>query len=229
MTKLLLIEDDENMIYMIKNSLEELIGGYKVYAARNGVEGLAVLADIMPDVIVSDIEMPVLDGIEMVKKIRLSNSRIPILFATGRTSFKAVIDGYAAGVNNYIKKPYMPEELDAHIKALLDKSRYQPVETKQELFQIGKYTFDSTRYYLGYESKRQHLTKTESQILALLCVNMGKVVLREEILTKHWPEADTFTSRSLDVFISKIRTYLSADPSVVIKNIKKVGLMLEVG
>ena len=118
-TKLLLVEDDENLAYMEKSCFEDIIGGYEVKTAVNGKEGLKVWQDFQPDVIVSDIDMPIMDGIEMVKKIREVDGKTIILFTTGLTSPKDLKAGYAAGANNYVKKPFIPEELDAHIHSLL--------------------------------------------------------------------------------------------------------------
>lgn len=227
MIKLLLIEDDINLGYIIKSSLEEIIGDYEVKTASNGEEGLLILKDWSPDIIVSDIDMPVLNGIEMVKQIRRFNIDIPIVFATGKNSSKDVTAGYDAGVNNYIKKPFLPEELDAHIRALMQLKYNQTKKSKEKTYRIGQYIFDSRLYSLSYNSKKQTLTSRESQILLLLCENMGEVVLREDILNKFWGTNDYFTSRSLDVFISKMRGYLSEDTSVSIKNIKGVGLILQ--
>ncbi|GAB6123463.1 response regulator transcription factor [Dysgonomonas termitidis] len=226
MIKLLLIEDDINLAYIIKSSLEEIIGGYEVITSVNGDEGLQILADYTPDVIVSDIDMPILNGIDMVKHIRKSNTDIPIIFATGKSSSTDVKIGYEAGVNNYIKKPFLPDELDAHIKALMQLKYNQVIKHKEKIYKIGKYLFDPTLYHLDYNSKKQNLTSRESQILNLLCDKKGEVVLREDILIKFWGTNDYFTSRSLDVFISKMRRYLSEDASISIKNIKGVGLIL---
>lgn len=225
--KLLLIEDDVNLAYIIKSSFEEIIGGYEVVICSNGKDGLCMLSHFNPDIIVSDIDMPILDGTEMVREIRRLDVDIPIIFATGKGSSKDVKMGYDVGVNNYIKKPFLPEELDAHIRALIQLKENQISKRKEKIYRIGKYNFDPKHYFLSYDSVRQNLTSRESQILVLLCDNMGEVVLREDILFKFWGNSDYFTSRSLDVFISKMRRYLSKDDSISIKNIKGVGLILE--
>lgn len=228
MIKLLLIEDDINLCYILKSSLEELIGDYEVTTASNGEEGLQILAsNYIPDIIVSDIDMPVLNGLDMVKHIRKSNTEIPIIFATAKKTSNDVTAGYDSGVDNYIKKPFLPEELNAHIKALLRIKNNQIIKPKEEACRIGKYIFDPKLYYLEYESEKQNLTSREAQLLTLLYDNKGQVVLREDILNKFWGTNDYFTSRSLDVFISKMRRYLSEDRTVSIKNIKGVGLILE--
>lgn len=119
MIKLLLVEDDASLRYIVQGGLEDMIGGYEVIAAANGEEGLKQWKEQHPDVIVSDIEMPVMNGYEMVKRIRETDGETPILFSSALISPKDVVKGYEIGANNYIKKPFIPEELDAHVHALL--------------------------------------------------------------------------------------------------------------
>ncbi|MDR3218916.1 MAG: response regulator transcription factor [Dysgonamonadaceae bacterium] len=226
MIKLLLIEDDTNLSYIIKSSLEEIIGDYEVNIAANGVEGLSLLETICPDIIVSDIEMPGMNGVDMVKKIRQTDAEVPIIFATGKVSPKDVITGYGAGANYYVKKPFLPEELDAHIKSLINLRTDTKVRIKNAQRQIGKYLFDTKNNCLIYNSKRQKLTGRESQILELLLDNKGEVVRRDDILLKFWETNDFYTSRSLDVFINNIRSYLENDDAIKITNIKRVGLLM---
>jgi DNA-binding response OmpR family regulator len=231
MIKLLLIEDDAGLCYIIKSTLEEIIGGYEVLTARNGAEGLLVYAEDTPDIIVSDVDMPVMDGLEMAKQIRKTNTQIPILFASGKNRAMDVTAGYAAGCDNYIKKDFLPEELDVHVKKLIELKRPQTVEGKTiESHRIGKYTFDAARCCLAYKTQIHQLTSLESQILTLLYEKMGDPVPRNVILAKHWGVLDDYfyASRSLDVIISRIRKYLSKDKSVSIKNIRNVGLVLKV-
>jgi len=226
MIKLLLIEDDTNWAYILKSSLEEIIGGYEVNVAANGKEGLALLNVFRPDIIVSDIKMPVMDGFDMVKTIRQFDKEILIVFATGKTSSRDVAIGFETGVNNYIKKPFLPEELDAHIKALFNLRNETKVKTKKRMYSIGKYQFDPKNLILLYGSSKLTLTVREAQILELLLENKGEIVKRNDILLKFWDVIDLYTSRSLDVFVTKIRSYLSNDPSVKIVNVKGVGLIL---
>ncbi|MDR1370005.1 MAG: response regulator transcription factor [Dysgonamonadaceae bacterium] len=227
MIKLLLIEDDSSLGYIIKSSLEEMIEGYEVALAVNGEEGLAFWKTFCPDVIVSDIEMPVMTGLDMVRKIRQTDAEIPIVFITGKTTSKDVTIGYGVGVNNYIKKPFLPEELDAHIKALINLKSSTKVKMKGALYQIGKYRFEPKSFVLIYDSEKQKLTAREAQILELLVENKGELVKREDILLKFWRVNDFYTSRSLDGFITRIRRHLSKDPSVRITNLKANGLILD--
>lgn len=226
MIKLLLVEDDINLGYIIKGSLEEIVGGYKIILAQNGEDGLKAWKEHNPDIIVSDVEMPVMSGLEMVRIIRQSDVETPIIFASARNSSKDVTSGYNSGVNNYIKKPFLPDELDAHVKALMNLKNSTKTKSVNKAYNLGLYCFDPERYSLEYNSQKQLLTSRESGILQMLCENKSEVVKRDDILLKFWGTNDFFTSRSLDVFISKMRRYLSNDPSISIKTIKGVGLIL---
>ena len=204
MTRLLLVEDDANLCYIIRGGLEDMIGGYEIQTAADGEEGLRIWKAWKPDVIVSDIEMPVMDGYEMVHRIRKMDDRTPIL-------------------------PFLPEELHAHITALLKMTQGRQAEPHEAVFAIGKlYTFNADRSTLSKESgDMETLTVREADLLRLLCESKGKVVRREVILSRLWnTEDDYFASRSLDVFVSRLRKLLSADESVQLKTVKGVGLQL---
>ena len=232
MVKLLLVEDDANLCYIIQGGLEDMIGGYEVMTAANGEEGLRLWHEQKPDVIVSDIEMSVMDGYEMVRRIRETDSDIPILFTSGRVSPKDVVKGYELGINNYIKKPFLAEELNAHITALLRLTKGMKKTDEEEVFRLGsRYLFDAQKQLLrDVQGEEKSLTQREARLLQMLCENKGKVVRREQILAQLWDtEDDYFASRSLDVFVSRLRKLLAADGTVQIKTVKGVGLMLSEG
>lgn len=226
MIKLLLVEDDENLNYIIKGSLEDMIVGYEVLSVLNGEEGLKAWKDFKPDIIVSDVEMPVMDGNEMVRAIREIDGDIPIVFATAKGSPKDVTIGYHSGVNNYIKKPFLPEELDAHIQALLKIKSGLRMRNESSIFTLGHYSFDAEHFLLKSGAENLTLTAREAKILQMLCENKGEIVKRDVILENIWGTNDFYTSRSLDVFIKKLRTYLSGDSSVSIRTIRGVGFII---
>lgn len=230
MIKLLLVEDNANLCYIIRGGLEEMIGGYEVVTAANGEEGLQHWKEWHPDVIVADIEMPVMDGYEMVRRIRETDDSTPILFTSGRVSPKDVVKGYELGVNNYVKKPFLAEELNAHIRALLRLARGERLQNERLLFSIGRrYTFDAGHAVLKETGGPDKLlTVREARLLQLLCEHRGEVVRRDAILSHLWnTEADYFASRSLDVYVSRLRKLLSGDVSVRLKTLKGIGLLLE--
>ena len=227
MIKLLLIEDDAQLLYMVRSGLEDMIGGYEVLTAVNGKEGLQQWKKQTPDMIVSDIEMPVMNGFEMVSKIRQTDGRTPIIFATGLLSPKDLIHGYQVGANNYIKKPYTPEELNEHIQALLRTRNSERAQDTTLQFTLGSFRFDASRAELHDKNgKTISLTPRETQILQLLCEHRNEIVRREAILERFWPEADYFTSRCLDVFVTQLRNYLAEDEHVSIVTVRGVGLKL---
>lgn len=233
MTRVLLVEDDKNLSFILKSSLEQMIGGYEVLSVANGKDGLDILTKENFDVIVSDVEMPVMDGVTMVQHIRKNHPSLAIIFITGLTTARDVINGYQAGADFYIKKPFLPEELDAHIQAVLRMRRNTQAESpvgndEDTIFTIGKYSFDPTQNLLIIENEQHNLTAKESKILEMLCREKGKVVSRENILNEIWGNSDFYSSRSLDVFITKLRKYLSKDTNVSLNVLKGVGICLKV-
>jgi len=233
MTRVLLVEDDKNLSFILKSSLEQMIGGYEVVSVANGKDGLDMLTKENFDVIVSDVEMPVMDGVTMVKHIRKNHPSLAIIFITGLTTARDVINGYQAGADFYIKKPFLPEELDAHIQAVLRMRHNTQAESpagndEDTIFIIGKYSFDPTQNLLIFENEQHNLTAKESKILEMLCREKGKVVSRENILNEIWGNSDFYSSRSLDVFITKLRKYLSKDTNVSLNVLKGVGICLKV-
>ncbi|MDO5525808.1 MAG: response regulator transcription factor [Prevotella sp.] len=231
MIKLLLVEDDANLAYMEKNSLEEIVGGYEVRTAGNGKEGLKAYAEFKPDVIVSDIKMPEMDGLEMVKRIRETDGDTVILFTTALTSSADLKAGYLAGANNYIKKPFMPDEINAHVQSLMKLKYGQRSNNESGHIVFGKYVLDASHACLTDRNtgNRKMLTQREAQVLELLAANKNEVVRREALLSRFWgiENKDYFASRSLDVFIKKIRTAIEDDTSIELKTIRGVGLMLQ--
>lgn len=194
MIKLLLVEDDANLCYIIQGGLEDMIGGYEVQTASNGEEGIHLWREWKPDVIVSDIEMPVMDGYEMVRRIRRVDGIIPILFTSGRISPKDVVKGYELGVNNYIKKPFLAEELNAHITALLRLTNGIRSCDVSSVYAIGYlYEFDAGQAILRQKNgEEKTLTEREAHLMRMLCEHKGEVVKREMILSQLWNTDDDY-------------------------------------
>lgn len=231
MIRVLLVEDDKNLSFILKSSLEQMIGGYEVITASNGKDGLELLSQRVFDVIVSDVEMPVMDGRTMVQQIRKHYPSLPILFITGLTTARDVINGYQSGVDFYIKKPFLPEELNAHIQAVLKMQARitcspEQEKAKEETYSIGTYQFSPSQNLLCHGMEQQTLPPKETKILEMLCREKGHVVSRETILNAIWENADFYSSRSLDVFTTKLRKYLSKDGHISLKVLKGVGLCL---
>ncbi|MDR2917787.1 MAG: response regulator transcription factor [Tannerella sp.] len=226
--RLLLVEDDTAFSQIVKDSLE-LTGDYIVYTAKDGQEGYSAFKSLVPEVIVSDVEMPKMSGLEMVKLIRKEDENIPILLASAHTGAKDLSDGFKLNVDNYIKKPYLAGELNWHIKAIM--RRVHQVQEEAEkientVFTLGRYLLDLKNCVLVLDEERFDLTIREAEILQMLYENKGIVVKRKDILLHFWGTDNFYTSRSLDVFVSKLRKYLKKDPSIQIQTIRGEGLRL---
>lgn len=227
--KLLFVEDDSSYAFMVKESLE-LEGNYQVCTAANGEEGLKAYLSFAPDVIVSDIEMPKMKGTEMVMRIRKNDKEIPILIATSYNNAQAVLDGYALGIDNFIKKPFLPRELDAHIGAILKRLKIvSGCDNTTKLISIGDYVFNLETRDLQCQDIHYTLTPRETRILCRLYDHKDELVKRSDLLDEFWGYEDFFTSRSLDVFISSLRKYLAHDANIKIQTIRREGFKLIVG
>ena len=237
MIKLLFVEDDDNYAYAVQGGLE-LFDVYEVQRAANGRDALTLYNTFRPDVVVSDIEMPGMNGYDLARSIREKDREVIILLATGLISPRDLHKGYRLDIDEYVKKPYIAEELHDRIQAILRRMRKTgksdlPTVTarKANSRPLGNYTFDADERTLSLDNKvTQKLTPLETQILSLLLENRNRLVLRADILQRFWAMEDSeFTSRSLDVFITKLRKYLSQDPSLKIVNERGKGLRLEMG
>jgi DNA-binding response OmpR family regulator len=237
MIKLLLVEDDDILGFIIKEGME-LIGDYEVMWCQNPKAGLVAFDSFVPDVVVSDVEMPGMTGLEMVKIIRQKNPDIPIILETGVASGKTIVEAYSIGIDNYIKKPFLPAELDAYIQVLMRRISAAPkpvnavVEAPAALtesqYVFGKYKFDSKRQTLESQSNRYELSVTESTLLELLVKNVGQLVTKEMIATDIWKGNQYMNNQSLDVFLHNLRKYLVDDSEIRIKTVRGVGYVFEI-
>jgi len=228
--KLLLVDDDKGYRTTIKVSLE-MIGNYTIYEAQDGLEGYEVFKSLDNlDIIVADIDMPKISGLEMVDLIRKDDPYIAIVVASGLISSDNVIEGYKHDIDNYIKKPFTAYELDGVIKALFNRLNKfnQIVAEEKKIIPLGSYLLDTEKRNLTRGQKIISLSKREAQILYMLYKSKGKLVQRSDILKEFWgSEDDFFHSRSLDVFINRLRKYLKEDKSIKISTVRSDGLILE--
>lgn len=222
--KLLLVEDEQTLAMIIKETLEE--GDFLIDTAANGEEGLRMFFDTYPDILVADVMMPRMDGFEMVRRIRQTDKQTPVLFLTARSAINDVVAGFELGANDYLKKPFGMQELIIRIKALLGKAfAFDPGEAPKEesCFEIGRYRFDSVAQTLCMAETRRELSHRESEILKRLCENRNQVVNTQNILLELWGDDTFFNSRSLHVFITKLRHKLAQDERIRIVNVRGIG------
>lgn len=218
----LLVEDEATLAMIIKDTLDG--PEFDIQIAEDGREGLRLFREKTPDIIVTDVMMPTMDGFSMVKEIRKTNPSIPILFLSARSAAADVVEGFETGGNDYLKKPFGMAELIIRIKALLHKVEYRKPESN--LFEIGGYTFDSLTQTLSFQGEKEALSNRESEILKRLCENRDQVMPMKDILLDLWGDDSFFNIRSLHVFITKLRHKLSRDPSIRILNVRGIGYKL---
>ncbi len=223
--RVLLAEDDRNLGSILKNYLD--IKGYVTTLCINGQEAVDAFSKNEFDFCILDIMMPIKDGFATASEIRLSDKRVPILFLTAKSLQNDKLKGFEAGADDYMTKPFSMEELLMRMQAILrrtdDPERTPEVEN---IFQLGKYTFDFNRQILTIHGKEQKLTSKEAGLLKLLCTNANEVLERSTALNQIWSDDSYFNARSMDVYIVKLRKYLREDPSVELINVHGIGFKL---
>ena len=172
--------------------------------------------------------LPRKDGFTLTRDIRKTNSEIPILFLSARGMTEDKVEGFNAGGDDYLSKPFSIEELQLRIKALLKRVNIKVDEKEQTNYLLGIFVFDTENQTLVSNDQVKTLTKKEVQILKILFKYKNQVVSREVILNAVWGQNDYFVGRSLDVFITKLRKYLREDPKILISNIHGVGFKFEI-
>jgi two-component system, OmpR family, response regulator len=223
---LLLVEDDEHLGFMLKDNL--VMAGYAVRLARNGEKGLTAFHSEHFDLCILDVMLPLKDGFSLAQDLRKYNQKIPIIFLTAKSQKEDRIRGFRLGGDDYITKPFSLEEFLLRIEAVLKRVYNQPTQAdKDRQFTIGDSVLDFTNRTLLYKGQKTKLTEKESKLLHILAKNKNQVVERNVIMKTIWEDEGFFVARSMDVFISKIRKYLSKDPSVSVRNIHGVGYRLE--
>ncbi len=224
--KILLVEDDPNFGTVLKDYLA--LNDYNVTHAKDGIEGLIMFKNNDFDLCILDVMMPRKDGFSLAKDIRSSNKEIPIIFLTAKTLKEDVLRGYQVGADDYLNKPFDSEVLLFKIKAILQRKESDTsAENEQFEFEIGSFFFNSKLRHLSVgENEPQKLSPKESKLLKMLALHKNDLMPRELALTKIWRDDNYFTSRSMDVYIAKLRKYLKIDESVEILNIHGEGFRL---
>lgn len=227
--KILFVEDEPSLAMIVKDSME--MEGFEVIHCGNAEEGLQKYVQAKPDLVVLDVMLPRSNGYSIAKTIRNTDQRTPIIFLTAKSQVKDVVKGFESGGNDYLRKPFSIEELIIRMKVLLNKHRLldETEESEEVVFQIGRFTFDSQRQILSHEDSTTALTSKESELLKLFCQHQNKLLSKKSILMKVWEDDSFFHSRSMDVFVSKLRKHLKSDPTLKIMNIRGMGYKLIVG
>lgn len=224
--KILLVEDDTSLGFVISDQLKS--DGYQVTLCTDGAEGFKRFNEEKFHLCIFDVMMPKKDGFSLARDIRKINTEIPILFLTAKSMTEDKVEGFKAGGDDYLTKPFSVEELQLRVAALLKRVNIIVDKEDDSILTIGQYVFDTVNFTLKHHSFEKTLTKKEAQILKILMKFKNQVVAREVVLNGVWGQDDYFVGRSLDVFITKLRKYLKEDESIQILNIHGIGFKLEI-
>jgi DNA-binding response OmpR family regulator len=224
-TRILLVEDDPSLGPLLQEYLDAK--GFETKLADDGKKGADLFFKGSFDLLLLDVMMPVKDGLTLAKEIRVSDKNVPIIFLTAKSMKEDTIEGFSAGADDYITKPFSMEELMARVTAVLRRTnKMRSSESEEVNFKIGKYQFNSEKQILQHDGIEQKLTTKESQLLRLLCVHQNDVLDRTFALKSIWQDDNYFNGRSMDVYIAKLRKYLKDDSKVEIINIHGKGFKL---
>ena len=225
--RILLVEDDPNFGTVLKEYLT--INNYEVVLAKNGMEGFEKFKKADFHLCILDVMMPYKDGFTLAQEIREKDTEVPIIFLTAKSLKEDVLKGYKVGADDYLNKPFDSEVLLLKIKAIIQRKTVESIaDSKQFEFEIGSFKLNSKLRFLIQGETQIKLSPKENELLRLLALHINDLMPREIALTKIWRDDNYFTSRSMDVYIAKLRKYLKLDPKVEILNIHGEGFRLVV-
>lgn len=220
--RILVVEDDATLRRVLCDMLR--LRGYDIASADDGVEGLRMVEEHRPHLIIADVMLPRMDGFEMVRRVRALRADVEILFLSALDSAEDVVEGFRSGGHDYLRKPFDMNELMVRIEALL--SRHTAAVPKAQ-YTIGRYKFNAERETLTLDGAEERLSTREAAILARLVECRGRVVESRELLVELWGDDSYYNLRSLNVFVSRLRGKLAADDTVTITSIRGVGYKLK--
>lgn len=220
--KVLVVDDDEDILELLEyNLIQE---GYTVFKAKNGRDAVAIAKKEIPDIVLLDIMMPDMDGIQACQEMRKDSTleNAHIIFLTARIEEYSEIAGFSAGADDYINKPIKPGALISRLKSVLKRKEK---EDEQEDLSFNNLTIDRKSFEVIYKDTKLHFARKEFELLHLLASNPGKVFSRNEILDNIWGNDVYVGDRTIDVHVRKIREKIDAN---LIKTIKGVGYKFEI-
>lgn len=223
--RLFLVEDDQNFGAVLKSYLE--IHDYSVDWIDDGAIALNKFVVDTYDLCILDVMLPNVDGFEIGRNIRSKDAHIPLIFLTAKTLKEDILEGFSIGADDYVTKPFDSEVLLCKINAILKRNtKTESNEGLDKVCTIGKYSFDYPLRTISIDNKNEKLSPKEAELLKLLYLHKNNILPRDKALQKVWGDPNYFTTRSMDVYISKLRKYFSEDPSIEITNIHGSGFKL---
>ena len=228
--KILLVEDEETLAIGLEYNLKE--EGYNVKWAKNGREAVDLYESENFDLVILDIMLPYLDGFEIAERIRRSDPKLPILMLTARTEKADMVKGLEKGVDDYVTKPFHLDELLLRVKGMLKrKSWYKTASEKEPVYRFGnnEINFENLKCVCG--SKEIKLTQLEAMMLKYFVEKESEIVTRKELLENIWHLNPDIETRTVDIFIARLRKYFEPDPSkpIYFESVRGVGYTFSSG
>ena len=221
---ILVVEDEPMLARIVCDALRQ--SGYDAASAPDGERGLAMFSELRPALVVTDVMMPRSDGFRLTRRIRSVDREVPILFLSARSSSDDVVEGFASGGDDYLRKPFAMNELLARIEALL--RRREGRRPAGKVYAVGDCTFDAERWMLSRGQERTKLSAREAAILAMLVEGGDGIVENSRILGEIWGDDSYYAQRSLNVYVTRLRHRLAADRRIEIVSVRNVGYRLSV-
>jgi DNA-binding response OmpR family regulator len=219
--KVLVAEDDRDFGNILTQYIT--ISGFDVTLGRDGKEAWELFNQGKFDICVLDVMMPEMDGFTLAEKIKEVQPEVPVIFLTAKSLKEDIVRGLKIGADDYITKPFDPEVLILRINNILKRT----YSSSNDEFKISQTVLKYNSLELICGNSKEKLTLKEAQLLKYFIINKNKVLAREDILTEIWGEDDYFLGRSMDVFISRLRKYISEDKDIDIRTVRGTGFILE--
>ncbi len=223
---ILYVEDDESLSFVTRDNLE--LQGYQITHCLNGQEALDTVRQKQFDLCILDVMLPEVDGFTVAREIRKRDSHVPILFLSAKSLKEDKIHGLKLGADDYITKPFSIEELILKIEVFLRRGKVSQPKAPADYLQLGRYQLHYSNLTLLNDGRSKRLTQREADLLRFFVQHRDQVIKRSTILEELWGNDDYFLGRSLDVFISRLRKYLSEDERIRIENIHGVGFCFHI-
>lgn len=220
----LLAEDDSTLSFIIEDALRR--EGFDTATASNGEDALRRSSELRPDIVIADVMMPRMDGFEMVRRLRLADADVPVLFLTARSAIDDVVNGFSLGGNDYLRKPFQIAELVVRIRALL-RHRQSPRQ-EDAVTTVADCTLDCATQRLSAGGKEYRLTHIEVLVLRELFTHPNEVVEATTLMLRIWHDDAYHNLNRLHGFIYKLRKYLSSSRDINIINVRGIGYKLSV-
>lgn len=227
MINILLVEDEE----ILGNLIREVLlhePGFNIEWVMDGESAIENVAAIAPDICILDVMLPKINGFDVARAIREKQENLPIIFLSARSSVSDIVSGFEAGGNDYLRKPFSIKELVVRVKALINYPHIvtDSMSRRNTLLILGLYSFCTVTNVLSFEDKQYTLTSREGEVLQELIRHRNRLLMKKDILIKIWGMNTLFTSRTMDVYIGRLRKYLVHDPALSIKNVRGYGYKL---